>query len=70
MPKYTVTNAGYFYGKFYPEGAVLELHPKQAKYEMMAGNLKEGAPASAPVEPLPTAPARPAPKKRSVSEST
>lgn len=49
MAKFTVTRSGYFYGKHFAAGTVIEMKPEQAKYELMAGNLEEASPDAASV---------------------
>ena len=44
---YIVKVAGFFYGSFYPVGKVLKLHPKQAYYEVLLGNLAPHVPTAA-----------------------
>jgi hypothetical protein len=40
MPRYRIRHEGFFMGKFYAEGAELDLHERQAKYAIMSGQLE------------------------------
>ena len=69
MPKFTVVNDGYFYGKFLKAGAVVELTAPQAKYDVMHGNLVATPDSPVPAQATPKVEV-PRQKRRTVSEST
>lgn len=60
MTSYRVKVAGFFFGTYRAVGDCLELHPKQAKYELLQGNIEE-------VDDVVEEKAKPEPTKRSSS---